>query len=161
MARKANNAAATATPATNNALVLYVAPAATPVAPVQRTPATRAVPSNAYKYGAAHKAIAATGTYTLTAAGRATAATNGAGKSGKVTVMGLVAVAASAVAAKGLPLTGTNIVLAMRTLPAVVAAFGATKAQQYAPRGTLPTHAWCSGYVTGAARTPACLLATA
>ena len=137
MARNANKALATATPA---------------------TPATRKVPSNAHKYGAAHKQIA-TGNvhYALTAHGRATAAAL-AGKSGKPTVMALVAYCAAHCAAKGVPVNGNNITLAMRCLPAVVAAYAATKAGKYAPRGTLPPHAWCSGYIAGAARNPANLL---
>jgi hypothetical protein len=123
--------------------------------------ATRAVPANAYKYGANHKAIATKAvTYGLTALGAATA-TAACGKSGKPTVMALVAVATAAAMQRnnGQPVSGQAIVLAMRTLPAVVAAYGNTKAGKYAPAGTLPPHAWCSGYVAGAARNPACLLA--
>jgi hypothetical protein len=71
--------------------------------------------------------------------------------------MGLVAVAAAAVQAKGLPVTGANIVTFMRAMPQVKALWGATKAGAGYANG-VPTKAWCSGYVTGAARKPACLL---
>lgn len=131
-------------------------PAATPA-----TPATRVAP-NAGKYHAAPRAVpVATVRYTITALGVATANAKGAGKSGKVTVMGLVAVAASAVAAKGMALTGANIVAAMRALPAVNTAFKQTRAATGYARGALPCPAWCSGYVAGAARSPASLLAKA
>lgn len=124
------------------------------------TTAARAVPANAGKYGANHKAIATKAvTYNLTAHGAATAAA-ACGKSGKPTVMALVAVAAAAAMQRngGNAVTGQAIVLAMRTLPAVVQAYGNTKAGKYAPVGTLPPHAWCSGYVAGAARSAAGLL---
>jgi hypothetical protein len=145
MARTANTAAATATVA---AAATLPAPAAPYVG----------------KYHAAPKAVATkTVAYTLTAVGVAVAAANGAGKSGKVTVMGLVAVAAAHATAKanGKPVTGAHIVAAMRALPAVASAYGATRAGQaggYAA-GALPCKAWCSGYVAGAARAQHGLLA--
>lgn len=109
------------------------------------------------KYHAAPKAVATkTVQYNVTAHGASVAAMGGAGKSGKVTVMGLVAVAAAHAAAKanGAPVSGAHIVAAMRALPAVAAAYAATRAGQaggYAA-GQLPCKAWCSGYVAGAAR---------
>jgi hypothetical protein len=139
MARKATNAAATATV-------------------VAATPATRAVPANAHKYGAAHRTIATKAVqYVVTAHGAATAASM-AGKSGKPTVMALVAVAAATAMQRnnGNPVTGQAIVLVMRTLPAIVQAYANTKAGKYAPAGSLPPHAWCSGYVAGAHRGSTC-----
>lgn len=146
--------------ARTNARTAAAATVATVVA-TPAAPAARPVPANAHKYGANHKAIATKAvTYGLTPHGAATAAA-ACGKSGKPTVMALVAVATAAAMQRnnGQPVSGQAIVLAMRTLPAVVAAYGNTKAGKYAPAGTLPPHAWCSGYVAGAARNPACLLA--
>jgi hypothetical protein len=143
--------ASTATLPVGNVVLPPVA--ATTAAPVAN------VPSNAGKYGANHKAVATrTVTYALTALGTATAAANGAGKGGKVTCMGLVAVAAARLAAKGVPLTGANLVAAMRALPAVKAAWANTRAAAQYANG-VPTKAWCSGYIAGAARSPASLLA--
>lgn len=123
------------------------------------TPAYR-VAAPAHKYAKAPKAVPnASVTYKLTALGQSVAATGGKGSSGKVTCLGLVAVAAANVAKAGRPLTGANIVSAMRT-PAMVAALtGATKAVKYAPGGTMPCRAWLAGYVAGAARAVPALLA--
>lgn len=131
----------------------------TATAPKAPAPAYR-VPAPAHKYAKAPKAVAtATVTYKLTALGQTVASAKGAGSSGKTTVMGLVAVAAANVLAAKRPLTGANIVAAMRT-PAMVAALtGATKAVKYAPGGTVPCRAWLSGYVAGAARAQHGLLA--
>lgn len=114
----------------------------------------------AHKYGAtAANVPCATATYRLTGLGAASAAT-GLGKSGKPTVMALVALAAKqagATQAKGAK--GLAIVAAMRGNAAVTEAWRATKAGKYAPKGALPCPAWCSGYVTGAARSQHGLLA--
>jgi citrate lyase beta subunit len=110
--------------------------------------------ANAHKYANAPRAVATKAVaYTLTAYGLATA-TTAAGKSGKPTVMALVAVAANVATARngGQPATGQQIVAAMRANAFVVAAYANTKAGKYAPAGTLPCPAWCSGYVAGAAR---------
>jgi len=158
-----NNTAANVAPVATIATPAVTLPAAV-VATLAATAAaaTPHAPANAGKYGANHKAIAtATVQYALTThahGGVAVAANGGKGASGKVTCMGLVAVAAAAVAAKGLPVTGANIVTYMRAMPAVKAAWANTKAGAGYANG-VPTKAWCSGYVTGAARKPACLLA--
>lgn len=123
--------------------------AATPAAP-----ATRPVPANAHKYGAGHRTVATKAVvYSLTPHGATTAAAM-AGKSGKPTVMALVAAATAHAVQRngGQPVTGQQIVAAMRALPAVVQAYGNTKAGKYAGGGALPCPAWCSGYIAGAAR---------
>ncbi len=112
------------------------------------------------KYGAAAATVpCAANAYRLTNLGNGVAA-NGAGKGGKPTVMGLVAVAAKAAGATpAKAVSGLAIVQAMQTNKAVVAAYALTKAGMYAPKGALPCPAWCSGYVVGAARAAAGLLA--
>lgn len=122
----------------------------------------------AHKYGAQAANVPCAGnTYSVTALGRSVASAGGKGKSGKVTVMGLVALAA-VTAAKGKgTVSGLAIVQAMQTNPAIIAAWlnGQTKAGKYAPAnggngaGKLPCPHWCSGYVVGAARSAAGLLA--
>ena len=112
-----------------------------------------------HKYKAPAKVPCAAINYTLTNAGLAAAQTV-AGKSGKPTVMALVAFAAAqAGATASKPVSGLAIVQAMQSNQAIVAAYGNTKAGMYAPKGTVPCANWCSGYVTGAARAAAGLLA--
>ena len=125
------------------------------------TPTARQL-APAHKYHAAPKAVAvAKVAYNLTALGAAAAAAGGAGKTGKVTVMGLVAVATAHAVKRngGKPVSGLQIVAAMRALPAVATAYAATRAGKYAPAGSVPCAAWCSGYVSGAARAAHGLLA--
>lgn len=115
----------------------------------------------AYKYSAgAANVPCATRRFRLTAAGAAMAASGGLGKSGKVTIMGLVTLAAKAAGATAkAPVTGLAIVAQMRGLPDVAALYRASKAGKYAPKGALPCPQWCSDYVTGAARSVPGLLA--
>jgi len=151
MARNSNTAA-------NLPATPVAAPART-IAQAAPTNATRAHNGNAGKYAKAPRAVAtASVAYTLTAHGAATAAANGAGKGGKATAMGAVAVAAAHLHAKGRPLTGVAIVAAMRALPACLAILRACKATVYVAGGQ-PCPAWCSGYVAGAARSGHGLLA--
>jgi len=148
MANKATKPAAkpaNATVTTDNAALANVA-----VSPVAHE-------GPAHKYGKAAATVPCAGnSYKLTALG----ADTNAGKSGRVTVMALVAQAARAAGATtAKPVTGLAIVLAMQTTPEIAAAYKATKAGKYAPKGALPCAAWCSGYVVGAARSAAGLLA--
>lgn len=132
------------------------------VATVAATPTTAAMrAANAHKYANAKagKAMANAATvYALTALGATTAASGGAGKQGKATVMGTVAVAAASLVAKGKPLTGANIAAAMQVLPACRAAISGSKAVVYAANGHY-CNAWLGGYIAGAARPAHGLLA--
>jgi len=113
------------------------------------TPIARSVPTNAGKYGVAHKAIAASGTtWALTAAGHLPA-TSGHGKSGKPTVHGIVCLALRLVTAKGLPATTANIVLFMRTNAQVLALLGKVNSTPYLHG--LPCHNWLAKYIIGTA----------
>lgn len=147
MARTANKPATVATVAVA---------AATPTSAALRA-------ANAHKYANAKQGKAlpcANVRYTLTALGAATAAAGGAGKSGKPTVMGIVAVAAAYCQAKGKPLTGANIAAAMQVLPNCRAAIGSSKAVKYAANGQY-CNGWLSGYIVGAARSAHGLLVVA
>lgn len=113
-------------------------------------------PAHKYRKEAANVPCAAR-TFRLTGIGAETA-TTGVGKSGKPTVMALVCVAAKAAGAtQTRGVTGLAIVMAMRDNAAL--RYEATKAGKYAPGTKLPCPAWCSGYVTGAARSAHGLLA--
>lgn len=146
---KVNKVNATATNATVGAM--RTIGAATFAVAANRTSAQPV--ANAHKYGTTAKAIPAgiaAAQYKLTAYGLAQAQAAMAG--GKVTVMGIVALAAMrAGATQSQAVSGLQVVLAMRTAKQAVQAYGATKAGKYAPQGTLPCPAWCAGYVNGAA----------
>lgn len=135
-------------------------PAAVTATLVAATGATKRNAANPNKYGvAARLNPAANATFTLTALGASVAAMGGAGKGGKPTVMGCVAVAAATLLAKGKPLTGANIAAAMQALPAMRTALANTKASNMYAAGGNYCNAWLGGYINGAARNPACLLA--
>lgn len=140
---------------TNNQPAATVTNANAALANVAVSPVAHEGP--AHKYGKAAATVpCAPNKYKLTALGAGTTA----GKSGRPTVMALVAIAAKAAGATtGKAVTGLAIVLQMQQNPDVLAAYKATKAGKYSPKGALPCAAWCSGYVVGAARAAAGLLA--
>jgi hypothetical protein len=142
--------------------------AATP-APVATMPAAaplaRAYNRVAAKYGAKARTVpGAQAAYTLTPLGAATART-GLGNNGTATVMALVAVATAKAVARngGQPATTHSIVAAMLAVYSAGkgGAWAGLKVGKYAPGGLLPCHAWCAGYVRGAAGKAAGLLAQA
>lgn len=122
---------------------------ALPAIATKRSAAT--TPSNAYKYGEAHKSVpCAAHSYKLSGAGLDAAKAIAAG--GKITVMGLVCLAAKqAGATQTKAVNGAAIVLALRTSKDVKKAWAATRASAKYAAGALPCHNWCSGYVVGAA----------
>lgn len=137
----------------NTVNALRTNPAALALAAANRT--AKPAPTNAHKYATAHGNIPASiggAMLVLTAAGMASATATQAAlaSGGKVTVSGLVCYAAKlAGATQSKPVTGASIVLAMRASKQVAAAYGQTRAGKYAPKGSLPCHAWCAGYVRG------------
>jgi hypothetical protein len=128
------------------------------VATIAKVAVARPTPTNAHKYGAAHKATGGTSVaYTLTKGGQLY--TNGLGSGGKPTVMAMVCATVARLAAVNTPATPQAIVLAMRTHGATLTALRAMpKAAKYM-QGGMPCHAWLAGYVRGAASAKHGLLA--
>jgi len=141
MAKVTNTAAAT---------VASTATAATGVGPAPLALAS------AKRYGALAGTLSpafANRTFTLTPLGASVAANGGTGTSGKVTVMGLAAVAVSIAANGGKAATGAAIVNVMLTHPAFAGVFNGTKANGCHVSANATTAAkWCQGYVNGLCR---------
>lgn len=151
----ANRNNANRTPAATPAAALGTP--GTPAATLAVSPVAHTGPAHKYGQSAATVPCAAV-QYKLTALGTLP----GAGaKGGKPTAMAaVVAAAVIAGASTTKPVSGMAIVQAMQTNAAVLAMLAQCRATKYVARG-VPCAAWCSGYVTGAARSQHGLLAKA
>lgn len=134
--------------ATNNNTATVAAANAQGVSMVQ-LPVVEGAKLHKYTATAGNVPCAAT-LFTLAKGDGVTFAATGRNKAGRPTVQALVQLAAATAGATAdKAVTGLAIVRAMQESPAIVEAYGNTRAGKYAPRGTVPCPAWCSDYVTG------------